>query len=244
MSPMVLGYGPKPVCYLFRRAFGCATCPGMNIEGDYGKDGYALIRQMIPREVAQAFLWLLKRRKLPDGIVPAVPDGLDLGVLKRNVYELYSGDFPPMKTFLWGLTPVMQQVARRRIVPTYAYFRIYRDGDLCHVHRDREACEHSMSLTLAYSDGRPWPLELGREGAGGPQDIIAEDFGPELVSSLAMEVGDAVAYQGVDYRHGRTTPNPNRWSAHLFLHWVERDGQFRDQAFDQRPPAPVDFQFS
>ena len=56
----------------------------MKIEGDYSKDGYALVREMIPPQVAQAFMWLLKRRKLPDGVVPAVPDGLDLGVLTRT----------------------------------------------------------------------------------------------------------------------------------------------------------------
>jgi hypothetical protein len=37
-------------------------------------------------------------------------------------------------------------------------------------------------------------------------------------------------------------PNPNRWSAHLFLHWVERDGEFAGEAFDkQPPPARVEF---
>ena len=217
----------------------------MKIEGNYGKDGYALIREMIPPEVAQAFMWLLKRRKLPDGVIPAVPEDLPLGVLSRNVYELYGNDFPPMKTFLWGLTPVLEQVAGRRLVPTYDYFRIYRQGDLCHVHRDRPACEHSMSLTLAYSDGKAWPLELGREGEKGPDDIIAQDFGPEPMSSLVMQIGDAVAYQGVDHRHGRTTANPNRWSAHLFLHWVDPDGPHRSQAFDGKDNLePVDFTFA
>jgi hypothetical protein len=217
----------------------------MKIEGDYNRDGFALIREMIPRQAAEAFMTLLKQHKLPDGVVPAVPDGLNPGVVTRIVYELYGESFPPMKTFLWALTPVMEQVAGRRLVPTYDFFRIYRDQDLCYVHRDRPACEHSMSLTLAYSDDRPWPLELGRQGADGPRDIVAADFGSEPKASLAMAVGDAVAYQGVEFRHGRTMPNPNRWSAHLFLHWVDPDGPHRDQAFDGKDiREPVDFTFA
>ena len=65
------------------------------------------------------------------------------------------------------------------------------------------------------------------------------------VAALAMDVGDAVAYRGVDHRHGRTTPNPNRWSAHLFLHWVDPDGPQRGEAFDRKGvPQPVDFTFA
>ncbi len=217
----------------------------MKIEGDYGKSGYALIRELIPREVALAFMGIIRRRLLPDGVVPPVPPGLELGVLTRNVFECYSEHLPPMKTFLWGLTPAMEQVTGRRLIPTYDYFRIYREGDFCHVHRDRPACEHSMSLTLAYSDDKVWPLEVGGEGEKGPDDQIADDFGPEPSASLAMNVGDAVAYRGVEHRHGRTTPNPNAWSAHLFLHWVDPEGPHATQAFDGKGlPEPVDFTFA
>ena len=40
-------------------------------------------------------------------------------------------------------------------------------------------------------------------------------------------------YQGVHHRHGRLDPNPNAWSAHLFLHWVDPAGPYRDEAFDR-----------
>ncbi len=48
-----------------------------------------------------------------------------------------------------------------------------------------------------------------------------------------MQPGDAVLYRGIDLRHGRTQPNPNQWSAHLFLFWVERSGEFAQHAFDE-----------
>jgi hypothetical protein len=89
-----------------------------------------------------------------------------------------------------------------------------------------------MSLTLAYSDDVPWPLQVGstRVSGEGPYCV---DFGDEPFSSVAMERGDAVLYRGFEPRHGGTQPNPNRWSAHLFLFWVERGGQFEQHAFDE-----------
>ncbi len=218
----------------------------MQIEGDYSSDGYALVRELIPRPVAQAFMGVIRRRLLPSGVVPALPATMPVSeILSRNVFEVYGHDLPPMKTFLWGLTPAMEQIAGRRLIPTYDYFRIYRQGDVCRVHRDRPACEHSLSLTLAYSDDAPWPLEVGGEGEQGPEDQVAEDFGPEPARSLSMNVGDAVAYRGVEHRHGRIMPNPNRWSAHLFLHWVDPEGPHADRAFDGKGlPEPVDFTFA
>lgn len=59
-----------------------------------------------------------------------------------------------------------------------------------------------------------------------------------------MAPGDAVVYRGTDYYHGRVSPNPNRWSAHLFMHWVERDGPCRDHAFDRKSlSGPISFEF-
>ena len=61
-----------------------------------------------------------------------------------------------------------------------------------------------------------------------------EDFGDEPYSAIEMQPGDAVLYRGMNLRHGRTRPNPNRWSAHLFLFWVERGGEFEQHAFDEQ----------
>ncbi|MDZ7627305.1 MAG: hypothetical protein U5J99_02715 [Parvularculaceae bacterium] len=73
---------------------------------------------------------------------------------------------------------------------------------------------------------------------------IADDFGDETYASIDLKPGDALIYKGVNHRHGRVTPNPNRWSAHLFLHSVDLDGPFAEWAFDKRPPpTPGDFGF-
>ena len=213
----------------------------MKVSGDYYGKGYALIEGLIPPELAKVFLNRLKtdmeRVRLPlshfDRTSP---------ILNQSAVEIAGSQYRPMIPFLWGLTPTMSQLTGKELLPTYDYFRIYREGDVCKVHSDRESCEHSLSLTLGYSDGKTWDLALGQDRIDEPGDI-AEDFEGKLFSSLPMQPGDAVLYQGVHYRHGRVTPNPNRWSAHLFLHWVDRDGPYAEYAFDKEETVPETLDF-
>lgn len=215
----------------------------MKVEGDYDRDGFALVRSAISPEIARAFLQGLKQdigdRPLAVSQVTEHPN-----LLKRAAFEIYGMHYRPMQALLWGLTPMVSQIIKKDLVPTYDYFRIYQETDVCKVHSDRYSCEHSMSLTLDYSDGEPWSLEMERKRTE-PSARVVDDFGGSPYASILMEVGDAVLYQGVHHRHGRMTPNPNGWSAHLFLHWVERGGPHGDHAFDQTGiPAPVNFTFS
>jgi hypothetical protein len=214
----------------------------MEIDGDYANDGYALVRQMVPGPIAQAFLVQMRKAVRGDAIdLRSTPT---IWVLKRPALDIYSEHLPFMRTFLWGLTPAMEAVVGTPLLPTYCYFRIYRQGDTCRVHSDRPACEHSLSLTIGLSDGKSWPLEVGREPIDPGQPAAGDDFGDAPFASLVMAPGDAVAYRGVDHRHGRITANPNRWTAHLFCHWVDPGGPFADQAFDGKQAVrDVDFSF-
>jgi hypothetical protein len=209
----------------------------MEVVGSYENDGYAHIKGLVEPRVAQAFL----RRVAKDLGKTALPlRGKDAhpGVLKRPALQVFGADYAPMQFFLWGLTPLMSELVGRRLLPTYDFFRVYRAGDVCRIHSDREACEHSLSLTLDYSDGKVWDLEIGRRPLDARQKRLTEDFESETYASVGMEPGDAVLYRGIHRRHGRMVPNPNRWSAHLFLHWVEADGEYRDQAFQGADDAP------
>jgi hypothetical protein len=110
---------------------------------------------------------------------------------------------------------------------------VYQQGDVCLVHSDREACEHSLSLMVDLSDGLPWALCIGKDLVEQRPAPVVPDFGAEDYASLPMHAGDAVMYRGVDHRHGRVEANPNRWSAHLFMHWVDPNGPYADHAFDR-----------
>ena len=215
----------------------------MKVSGDYHANGYAHIEELIAPEIAQAFLQGLKQDMGP-GSIALSRVSQHVNLLNRPAFEAYGHFYKPMLFFLWGLTPIVSQIVGRDLLPTYDYLRIYRAGDVCKVHSDRYSCEHSLSLTLGYSDDKAWPLEIGKARKD-PSAQVDENFGGEEFAAVPMRVGDAVLYQGVHHRHGRTMPNPNSWSAHLFLHWVERNGPFADHAFDGRlDPSKVDFAFS
>ena len=215
----------------------------MKVHGDYYGDGYAHLENLLPAAVAHEFLAQLKA-SLDATNVPLQGFYREAAMLKRPALEIYGAQHKPMQAFLWGLTPTMSALTQRDLLPTYAYFRVYREGDVCWVHSDRFACEHSLSLTLAYSDGKPWAFEIAKRRLERVEPVETT-FQGDAFASLAMQPGDAVLYQGVHYRHGRVTPNPNRWSAHVFMHWIDSAGPYRSHAFDGKPTRePVDFQLS
>ncbi len=204
----------------------------MRVEGDYRESGYATIRGLIPPEVAsnlfkQIQIDLKAAGKSFDTFAQSQP------LSKFSTVDISGHFYRPLTTFLWGLTPIISELTGADVLPSYDYFRIYRKDDICRVHADRPSCEHSVSLTLAYSDGLPWPLEMGSIPVTSEEPCV-EDFGDEPFSAIEMQPGDAVLYRGIDLRHGRTRPNPNGWSAHLFLFWVERRGEFAQHAFDEQ----------
>jgi hypothetical protein len=208
----------------------------------YRDKGYVLLEQLVPRAVATGMLARLRGDFARQGIDLAGQEKQG-PLLARPAIEIYGYHYPMFVAFHWGLTASVSALVGAELLPSYCYFRIYRQGDICRVHGDRPACEHSVSLTLGYGDDLLWPLEVAHRRIDQPYERADEAFAAnEEASAVAMMPGDGVLYQGVHHHHGRTMPNPNRWSAHLFLHWVAKDGPFADQAFDgQKVPDRVEF---
>jgi hypothetical protein len=215
----------------------------MNASMNYRNASAALLQGLLSPEVAAALAHQISLGVAGEGSGLLVPPSIG----NKVCYEVYCFQWPVLLTFLWGLTPKIEEVAGVPLLPTYSYFRTYQHGDICRIHADRPACEHSLSLTLAYADEIPWALAVADTKVSDDKRRTLrgdEDFGAESYREFAMAPGDAVLYRGTDYRHGRLAPNPNRWSAHLFMHWVERDGPHRDQLFDGKPMlGPTDFKF-
>ena len=204
----------------------------MDMTDTYHRDGYVALSGLFPPEVLLHFYQMMQADLQAAGR-PLQSFTARGPLLRQPAIEVYALQYKPMLTLLWGLTPRIAQVVGRELLPTYAYFRAYQHGDVCRVHSDRQACEHSLSLTIAYGDDRPWALSVATERTDTPKPVVEDNFGGQPYGSVAMQPGDGVLYQGTHHRHGRLDPNPNSWSAHLFLHWVEKGGRYADQAFDR-----------
>ncbi len=202
----------------------------------FHSDGYAVARALAPAAMARNLLSVIHGSMVRD------PKGLrkfelaEPRVNEKVGYEFYGPRLPSVMTFHWGLTNLASEIAGRPLLPSFSFFRVYMASDRLLVHTDRPSCEYALSLSLGYSEGIVWPLELGEkrydfaEIADRPKE---ETFGEDAYRTVMLGPGDGLFYRGVNLRHGRMQPNPNRWSAHLFLFWVDSEGAFKDLAFDR-----------
>ncbi len=125
---------------------------------------------------------------------------------------------PAFDALLVYLMDEVTAIVGAPLSPTYSYARVYYEGDALRRHRDRPACEHSVTLHLD-SSGGVWPVEF--------LAISGE------TARLELDPGDAVLYRGIELPHWRG-PCPVEWYLQLFLHWVEADGAHADEALDRR----------
>jgi hypothetical protein len=185
--------------------------------------------KLVPPAVADAFLRMLWGDIINGRVLT---QRHQQRVLLKDALEIHGRNYPPLLALHWGLTSIVAERLQADLLPSFSFFRLYFDGDICRVHSDRPACEVSVSLALAYSDDRPWGLSIAStpspDGAA-----VSDDFGDEHYRTFTPNPGDGVLYEGSRYRHGRPTPNPNRWSAHVFLHWVSRGGPHESEAFER-----------
>jgi hypothetical protein len=142
---------------------------------------------------------------------PALMDG------QEGAVEVFSD--PLMEHVLAGVQPRVEQLCGFRLYPTYSFFRIYRHGNILERHLDRAACEISVSVNLGPALDPPWPLWLK---------------GPMGESAIALAPGDAVLYRGIECEHWRERFAGDHL-AQVFLHYVDRDGPYREWRFDKRP---------
>jgi len=188
--------------------------------------GYTVIRRAIPKATA-AFNadYLLLRREVARTMQKTKYVPPDLGKLilaseggsfndaqVPGAYSLY-GDCA-METLLTLLKPKMEKCTRLKLVPTYAYARIYNAGNTLARHTDRFSCEVSTTMFLGGDD---WPIYLEAKNKK-----IKVKFKP----------GDMLIYKGSDLPHWREAFQ-GTVCCQVFLHYNTVEHQHNK--YDRRP---------
>jgi PKHD-type hydroxylase len=143
--------------------------------------------------------------------------------LSDSVY----GD-PILDGLLEKLTEPLSAQLGIDLAPAYTYARIYRPGEILVKHKDRPSCEISGTMTLGFDPGSGiWPIYFGKND----DDVVG--------SQLEINVGDLVMYHGNELYHWRPEYK-GKWQVQVFFHYVDKNGQHADWAYDKRPQLGVD----
>lgn len=131
---------------------------------------------------------------------------------------LSRGADPRMEELLVQLQPRIEYESGLLLYPTYSFVRLYQKGAVLPKHRDREACELGVSISLGQEGADPWPLWIETKEKSVP---------------VKMFPGDGVIYKGAKCVHWRDIFK-GRIAAQLFLHYVSRHGSHSQLKFDGR----------
>lgn len=127
-----------------------------------------------------------------------------------------------METLLLYFHEIVEKNTGLSLIPTYSYYRIYRDGDELTPHTDRPACEISVTLCLGFTEGLEYPIIMDGK-------------------SYLQNPGDAIIYRGIDLTHARpklSCPEGD-FQSQVFLHYVDANGPNAEYAFDGRKAVGI-----
>ena len=180
-------------------------------------NNYLHIPNFISKEEASSLASeLIEYSKLPGNFMRSDSQAL-------NSLAMYN--FLPFVKLLVKKINDVSTILEEDVLPTYTYTRIYTHGEVLNRHRDRPACE--ISLTLNLKKDTDWPIWFQKPN------------GEEI--SLELNQGDAVMYLGEVADHWRNVYQGQE-HVQLFLHYVRAEGSKYWAVFDQLKQQPPTLQ--
>jgi hypothetical protein len=172
----------------------------------FDENGYIIIPKLIPIEFCYFFTNVLLRQQYIETIkgdeqVPQAKAILDHEIMFETLQEK-----------LW---PEIEDIVEEELLPTYSYARLYSNGDDLKPHKDRPACEISVTIQLGRSHHYSWPIYVGN-------------------TRIDLGEGDAIIYKGCEVEHYRKLCEgpENYYSGQVFVHFVRKNGKFTDHYKD------------
>ena len=159
------------------------------MNSEFEKKGYGSINLNFGFEdlIVKTFEEFIRINNIqPDPNNSVSPDPLDL-YMHPLVYIVHR-DY---------ITPIVEKETDLKLIPTFCYVRKYFKGSTLLTHKDRDACEISLTYTIS---GPEWSIHMG-------DDIVT------------TKIGNGVIYKGCEIPHGRLEPSSNE-VIQVFNHWV------------------------
>lgn len=135
-----------------------------------------------------------------------------------NIFGLVNKDGLPFIKTLIDKIPKVSELCGEKVLPTYVYSIIYKNNAELWRHRDRDACD--ISLTVNLQKDTDWPI------------CVKKPNGEEVC--LELNPGDAMMYLGCDAEHWRPSKFTGQNFVQTFMHYVRADGPRAYAFFDRQ----------
>jgi len=162
---------------------------------DFKSQKYKIIRNLIKKEDALEMGEYLKNNEnyhIDEQVPNSISFYMDESILKKQI----------------ELLPKIESISGLKLYKTYNYARVYKKGAVLRMHRDRQACEVSVTLDLGGDSWDIWVLDID-----------------ENPVKIKLNPGDALLYRGVEVFHWRSKFEGDI-HPQVFLHYVDQNGPF------------------
>jgi hypothetical protein len=203
----------------------------------FKKNKYTVLKNVISKDVANfCYSYFLNKRKVAEFL----SDKINLAVFQDyfgtfndgqvpNTYSSYSDI--AMETLLEQVKPIMEKHTDLKLIPTYSYARIYKNGDILERHKDRASCEISTTLNLG---GDLWPIFLEPDKTKGKykNNVYVSDNTSGV--QIDLSPGDMLIYSGCELEHWREEFK-GKDCGQVFLHYNTESETSKENIYDGRP---------
>ena len=204
----------------------------------FKKNKYIVIKRAISNDLATfAYNYFLMKRQVARTLFDAryiSPFETMFGVWNDeqvpNTYSHYADI--AMETLLLAVQPIMEKQTGLKLIPTYSYARIYKNGDVLHRHKDRFSCEISTTLNLG---GDKWPIYIEKDPKKGGV-VEGKGYISDNTKGIKVDLkpGDMLVYRGNLLEHWREEFK-GQDCGQVFLHYNNASTKgAKDNIFDKR----------
>lgn len=202
------------------------------MDNHFQKEKYQIVRNALPKSWCDIVVNYAKFQAFYDFTTEK-----DQVAQVKNTHSRYA-DFL-MESILLHLQPLIEQEINQALLPSYSYYRVYKEGDCLAPHVDRNACEVSATLAFGWPDADPWSFKLSNDKnytVDHPEALIPSADDATIIINL--NPGDMLIYAGPKVKHWRDRLTSHAY-VQAFFHYVYKEGPNQKNQYDGRDAIGV-----